>query len=216
MNVLRAWTYRVDRGMFAVTPTSERMGEAKRKARDLQQWLDALTVEERVVYCTARALYDRFIRPERVTEMCYHSVFFLHEYIKNSHGIIVEPTIGYINDGTDEVFISHAWLDFRDKKTDVSLTFTSRPEINPPGQLIYHDRVFGQGHAYSYHLEMPNAGRVALEEIRISGGANMVDKKDREHTRMLALAEDRSQIRTYLDSAPKGMTYEEIVARISD
>ncbi|WP_379862594.1 hypothetical protein [Mameliella alba] len=202
--------------MFAETSGSERMGEAKRKARELQQWLNALTVEERVVYSAARALYDRFIRPERVTEMCYHSVFFLHEYIKNSHGIIVEPTIGYINDGTDEVFMSHAWLDFKDKKTDVSLTFTSRPEINPPGQLIYHDRVFGQGHVYSYHREITQAGRAALEEIRISGGFDMVDQKEREHARMLILAEDRCQIRAYLDSAPKGMTYEEIVARISD
>lgn len=192
------------------------MGEAKRKARDLQKWLDTLTVEERVVHNTARALYDRFIRPERVTEMCYHSAFFLHEYIKNSHGIIVEPTIGYINDGTDEVFISHAWLGFRNKKTDVSLTFTSRPEINPPGQLIYHDRVFGQGHVYNYHREMSEAGRAALEEIRISGGVDMVEQKEREHARMLAMADDRSQIRTYLDSAPNGMTYEEIAARISD
>lgn len=192
------------------------MGEAKRKAADLQKWLDALTEEERVVYDSARALFDRFIRPERVREMCYHSVFFLHEYIKNCHGIIVEPMIGYINDGTDEVQISHAWLEFSGKKTDVSLTFTSRPEINPPGQLIYHDRVFGRGHVYSYHREMSQAGRAALEEIRVAGNAVMVDHKAREHAQMLSMAEDRSQIRTYLDSAPKGMTYEEIAARISD
>lgn len=191
------------------------MGEAKRKARDLQNWLDALTVEERIVYSTARALYDRFIRSERVTEMCYHSVFFLHEYIKNNHHIIVEPTIGYINDGTDELFISHAWLDFCGKKTDVSLTVTSRPEINPPGQLIYLDRVFGHGHVYSYHRQMPQEGRAALEEIRIAGDADIVDQKEREHARMLAMAEDRSQIRTYLDSAPRGMTYEDLAARVS-
>lgn len=192
------------------------MGEAKRKAADLRKWLDALTEEERVVYLSARALFDRFIRPERVREMCYHSVFFLHEYILNSHGIIVEPVIGYINDGTDEVLISHAWLEFSGKKTDVSLAFTSRPEINPPGQLIYLDRVFGQGHVYSYHREMTEAGRAALEEFRINGNATLVDHKEREHSRMLAMAEDPSGIRTYLDSAPEGMTYEEIVARISD
>jgi len=192
------------------------MGEAKRKARDLQNWLDALTAEERIVYDIARALYDRLIRPERVTEMCYHSVFFLHEYIKNTHGIIAEPTIGYINDGTDDIFMSHAWLAFRNKKTDLSLTMTSRPEINPPGQLIYHDRVFAQGHVYSYHREMSEGGKAALEEIRISSGVEMVEKKEREHARMLKMAEDRSQIRTYLDSAPKGMTYGEIAARISD
>jgi hypothetical protein len=194
----------------------EKMGEAKRKAADLQKWLDALTKEERVVYDSARALFDRFIHPERVREMCYHSVFFLHEYIKNSHGIIVEPMIGYINDGTDEVQISHAWLEFGGKKTDVSLTFTSRREINPPGQLIYHDRVFGQGNVYSYHREMSQAGRAALEEIRAAGNAVMVVHKAREHAQMLSMAEDRSQIRNYLDTAPKGMTYEEIAARISD
>lgn len=202
--------------IFAVTTMGGRMGEARRKAADLQKWLDALTEEERVVYQSARALFDRFIHPERVSEMCYHSVFFLHEYIKNNHGIIVEPVIGYINDGTDEVLMSHAWLEFSGKKTDVSLAFTSRPEINPPGQLIYLDRVFGRGQVYSYHREMSEAGRAALEEFRITGNAAMVDHKEREHAGMLAMAEDHGRIRTYLDSAPKGMTYEEIVARISD
>lgn len=202
--------------IFEFTTMGGRMGEAKRKATDLQKWLDALTDEERVVFDSARALFDRFIHPERVSEMCYHSVFFLHEYVKNSHGIIIEPVIGYINDGTDEVLISHAWLEFGGKKTDVSLAFTSRPEINPPGQLIYLDRVFGRGHAYSYHREMSEAGRAALEEFRIAGNAAMVDHKEREHARMLAMAEDHGRIRTYLDSAPKGMTYEAIVARISD
>lgn len=192
------------------------MGEAKQKAANLQKWRDTLTEEERVVYQSARALFDRFIRPKRVCEMCYHSVYFLHEYIKNSHGIIVEPVIGYINDGTDEVHMSHAWLEFGGKRTDVSLAFTSRPEINPPGQLIYLDRVFGQGHVYSYHNEISAAGRAELEKLRVNGNAEIVDQKEREHAMMLTMAEDRTQIRAYLDSAPKGMTYEEIVARISD
>lgn len=192
------------------------MGEAKRKAADLQKWLNAMTEEERVVYDSARALFDRFIHPNRVGEMCYHSAFFLHEYIKNSHGILVEPVIGYVNDGTDDVLMSHAWLEFSGKKTDVSLAFTSRPDINPPGQLIYLDRVFGQGQVYSYHREMSETGRAALEKFRIAGNAALVDHKEREHSQMLAMAEDRSRIRAYLDSAPKGMTYEEIVARISD
>ncbi|MBJ2153956.1 hypothetical protein [Paracoccus sp. IB05] len=191
------------------------MGEAKRNAADLKKWLDALTDEERVVYECARALFDRFIHPRRVSEMCYHSVFFLYEYIKKSHGIIVEPVIGYINDGTDEVLMSHAWLEFSGKKTDVSLAFTSRPDINPPGQLIYLDHVFGRGHVYSYHREMSEPGRAALDEFRSAGGAAMVDHKEREHAGMLALAEDKGMIRTYLDSAPSGMTYEEIVAGIS-
>lgn len=194
----------------------ERMGEAKRKEADLQKWLDALTEEERVIYASARALFDRFIHPKQVSEMCYHSAFFLHEYIKNRHGIIVEPVIGYVNDGTDEVLMSHAWLEFSGKKTDVSLAFTSRPAINPPGQLIYLDRVFGRGRVYSYHREMSETGRAALERFRITGNAAMVDHKEREHAQMLAMAEDRRGIRAYLDSAPKGMTYKELVARISD
>lgn len=192
------------------------MGEAKRKAADLQKWLNTLTDEENVVYDSARALFDRFIHPECISEMCYHSVFFLHEDIRNSHGIIVDPVIGYINDGTDDVLISHAWLEFGGKKTDVSLAFTSRPEINPPGQLIYLDRVFGRGHTYSYHREMSEAGRAALEEFRITRNAAIVEHKEREHAKMLAMVEERGRIRTYLDSAPKGMTYQEIVARIID
>ncbi|MBL3562852.1 hypothetical protein [Rhodovulum sulfidophilum] len=192
------------------------MGEAKRKAADLQKWLDALTEDERVVYDTARALFDCFIRPNHVGGMCYQSAFFLHEYIKNSHGIIVEPVIGYVNDGTDDVLMSHAWLEFRGKKTDVSLSFTSRPEINPPGQLIYLGRVFGKGQVYSYHREMSETGRSALEKLRITYIGALVDHKEREHAQMLAMAEDRSRIRAYLDSDPNGLTYEELVARISD
>ncbi|MDO6732456.1 hypothetical protein Q4577_20710 [Marinovum sp. 2_MG-2023] len=192
------------------------MGEAKRKAADLQKWLDALTAEERVVCDASRALFDRFIHPEQVSGVFYHSAFFLHEYIKNNHGIIVETVVGYDIDGNDEVLMSHAWFELSGKKTDVSLASTARPEINTPGQLIYLDRAFGRGQVYSYHQEMSETGSAALEKFRTTGNAAMNNYKEREHTRMIAMAADRSGIRAYLDSAPKGMTYEEIVTRISD
>jgi hypothetical protein len=41
-----------------------------------------------------------------------------------------------LNDGTDDIMISHAWLDYDGRKTDITLANTERPDIIPIGQVI--------------------------------------------------------------------------------
>ena len=186
------------------------MGQAKQKAAEMSTWLKSLTDEEKIICEISRALFDKLIKPRNVTGMCYHSVFFMHEYLKEKHGVDTEPVIGYVNDGTDDIMISHAWLEYAGKKTDVSLAVTEHPEISPAGQLIVLDKVIKSGHRYSYHTQMTPAGLLAMERIRASGNSAIVDHKAAEHLTMVARAKNPNLIRAYLDAEPNGFDYEKI------
>lgn len=186
------------------------MGQAKQKAAEISKWLSDLSDGEKTVYAAARSLFDKVIKPRNVTGMCYHSVFFLHEYLKDRHGIETKPVIGYVNDGTDDIFISHAWLDYDGKRTDVSLAVTEHPEVSPAGDLIVLDRVIKKGHTYSYHIEMTAAALKSLQTMRLQGHGAIVEHKMDEHMTMIARSRNASLIRPYLDAEPNGFTYNKI------
>ncbi|RUX43488.1 hypothetical protein EOA33_29175 [Mesorhizobium sp. M4A.F.Ca.ET.050.02.1.1] len=190
------------------------MGEAKQKAAAIAKWRDGLSDEAKIVNDAAQALFDKFIKPRHVTGMCYHSVFFLHEFLKDRHGIITVPIVGYVNDGTDDIMISHAWLEYEGKKTDVSLAVTARPDVSPAGELIILDRVVKGGHKYFYHREMTTAGLLQLQKMRMNGQQALVDHKMEEHSLMTARSTQTELIRSYLDGEPNGLTYEKIVVLI--
>lgn len=183
------------------------MGEAKRKAASVTKWLDGLPVEERIVFDTASDLFNKLIKPENISRMCYHSVFFLHEYLKNKHSIITTPIIGYVNDGTDDVMMSHAWLEFHGKKTDVSIAVTADPDMWPMGELIILDQVMKSGHKYTYHSEMTESGLQAM--MRMSN-QKIVTHKMEEHAIMTARSKNPDLIRPYLDGDPNGRDYNRI------
>ena len=186
------------------------MGQAKQKAAEMSIWLNSLTDKERIIHETARALFDKFIKPRNVTGMCYHSVFFLHENLKEKHGVTTEPVIGYVNDGTDDIMISHAWLEYAGRKTDVSLAVTEHPDVSPAGQLIVLDKVIKPGHKYNYHTQMTPAGLLALQTMRANGHHAIVEHKAAEHLTMVARAKNPDLIRAYLDAEPNGFDYEKI------
>lgn len=112
--------------------------------------------------------------------------------------------------------ISHAWLDYNGRKTDVTLARTERPDIMPIGQVIILDRVVHSGHAYSYHLEQSARGLAAetgmLQEPQ---SAEVVNMKRAEHLAMTARANDASVMRTFLDSAPDRMTFDMLKAVVN-
>ena len=146
--------------------------------------------------------------------MCYHSVFFLHEYLKNKHGIITLPVIGYVNDGTDDVMISHAWLEYDGKKTDVSLAVTAHPDVSPAGELIILDQVVKGGHRYTDHSHMTTAGLLHLQKMRTTGHQAVVDHKLEEHLIMTARSKNPDLIRPHLDREPNGFVYDKIAELI--
>jgi hypothetical protein len=189
------------------------MGQAKRRAKEIKQWVDSLTAEERLIAETADKLLNRVLKPMAATGMCYRMTFFLHLYLAEL-GIQTIPVVGYINDGTDEIMISHAWLEYDGKKIDVTLANSEHPDISPSGQVIVLDRVVHGGHTYSYHREQSAEG-LAAETGMLRESAQVVHMKRAEHIAMLARAEDASVMRALLDAAPDRMTFDMLNAVVN-
>jgi hypothetical protein len=146
--------------------------------------------------------------------MCYRLTFFLHLYLR-SKGMPTNPVIGYLNDGTDDIMVSHAWLELGGQKTDLTLGRTERPEVNLPGDILILDFPFRRAHAYTYHREKtPQA--IAVEErwLKEPDAAGLVRRKAAEHARMLRLSADPDAMRAFLDSAPDGLTYARLASII--
>ena len=155
------------------------MGHAKKKAAELAAWLETLSAEERTAFAVARAAYERIIKAQAATGMCYRMAFFLTAYLTERHGIRVEPVVGYINDGTDDIMISHAWIELGGKKTDISLTMTEHPDAQPTGSLS-QPWCFSRHRASSNKTELASTkdclGPVVDGELAVNG-VNVVDDR---------------------------------------
>lgn len=189
------------------------MGQAKQKAKLLEDWKSSLSKEECTVFDIAFRLHNNFIKPRDVTGMCYHSVFFLYLYLKKTHGITTTPIIGYVNDGTDDIFVSHAWLEFNGKRIDVSAAVTD-PRIGAAGELIILDRVMKAGLRYGYCREIPEEGIRQHELLRMTGTRALLERKEQEHATMVRRVNDDDEILSYLDNEPNGFTLQRIASLI--
>lgn len=189
------------------------MGQAKQKVKSLDDWKSGLSKEERTVFDIAFRLHHNFIKPRNVTGMCYHSVFFLYLYFKKTHGITTIPIIGYVNDGTDDIFVSHAWLEFDGKRIDVSVAVTD-PRIGEAGELIILDRVMKAGFRYGYYLEIPEEGIRQHDLLRMTGTRALLERKELEHAAMVRRVSDDDEILSYLDNEPNGFTFQRISSLI--
>ena len=72
-------------------------------------------------------------------------------YLGMSHGIPTDVVLGYINDGTDKVYASHARVEQNRRRTDVATPF-NRP---PLGTAYILGEVHERNHPWTYHLERP-------------------------------------------------------------
>ncbi|MGX8009478.1 hypothetical protein ACVDG8_010935 [Mesorhizobium sp. ORM8.1] len=169
-----------------------------------------MTLDERVLVDAAERLFGRFIEPAESTGMCYRMTFFLHLYLA-AKGIRTVPVVGYVNDGSDEVMISHAWIEFEGKKTDLTLGITEHSDLNPVGNVIILDRIVRSGRNYSYHREKSPEGR-AIETLWLQDSeiGPLVRRKADEHSAMCIWASSPDQMRAFLDAAPDGLTYDAI------
>ncbi len=189
------------------------MGQAKRrteayakaKAELLQMNCDnALVVAE-----TTIKLFDRFIQPQRYTGGCYYITMLLHRFLTFELGIPTRPIVGYVNDGTDDVMISHAWLEFEGVKSDLMLNLPNPSSQQPSGALLVLDRALIKGQlSYSYHIEQTESGRAQTEVMRRDPNiAPLLHHKEQEHQAMLERAEDGTLMKAYLDAAPPEFGY---------
>ncbi|MET4316269.1 hypothetical protein [Bradyrhizobium sp. RT5a] len=192
------------------------MGQAKRRDAELKTWLASLSPAQKVVADAAQRVVTRYVDPAEGTGMCYRLSFFLHLYLL-SKGVRTAPVVGYVNDGTDDIFMSHAWVAHEDKKTDVTLHRPERPHLNPAGDLLILDFPFRRAHKYSYHLTKSQAAiDLESELLKDPRGGMIVRHKAEEHVLMSRRAQSAEAMRAYLDSAPDGTTYNRFVSIIEE
>lgn len=147
--------------------------------------------------------------------MCYRLAFFLTTLLRVEHGIEVEPVVGYVNDGDGEAMASHAWIEFANKRTDLSLAFTEHPDVQHPGEALILDRVVRAGHRYTHHRSRtPAALAAAAYAASDTRFAEALAHKEAEHIAMVARAKDSQLMRAYLDAAPDGFDFERLAGLV--
>lgn len=191
------------------------MGEAKRRAQARDAWWGSLSPDGRVVAEVAQRIFDRLVAPSQAIGMCYRLAFFLEQYLAVEHGISVEAVVGYVNDGTDDVMISHAWIEFEGQRTDLSLANVQHPHAQSAGEVLIMGNIARAGQRYSYHRERSLAGLVIAQELMQDPKVGaMVLQKEEEHLFMVARTKSADLRRSYLDGAPDGLNFERLAALV--
>lgn len=131
-----------------------------------------------------------------MTGACYWISILLNRVLAKEYGIESDVVLGWIHDG-DNLFISHAWLEMRGKKTDL---MAERPGVDSSkrGPTIVLDYIFkgASNTMYSYHLDKtPEA--LAKDEEEIAADPTFLARlraKDKEHARIArAIASDAAK-----------------------
>lgn len=193
------------------------MGEARRRKVEIAitkqkyaDWLDTLTQIEREVALVAMRTHERIVVGKRLLGGCYLLSFFLSQYLKRERGIETTAVVGWVNDGATPLMISHAWLEFEGKKTDITLTHTEHPDVQLPGELIILDYVVRSGRVkYTYHRQRSTEAVAALQKLR-DEMPWVVDAKEAEHLQMEEMSQSKTMIQKYLNAAPSDRNYDAI------
>jgi hypothetical protein len=140
----------------------------------------------------------------------------LHRYLKDERGIETEVVVGYVNDGTDDIYMSHGWLEHEGLKTDLTLYLTEHPDVQLAGNLLVADQVLRPGAAtHTYHRQRPVVGlRKEMDMMNDPDLAPIVAHKAQEHLSMVARAKNRTLLDAYLNMAPKELSYEAMTAAL--
>ena len=175
----------------------------------IEPWLATLSKEARIVASTALALNKNIIEAYPAVGGCYHSTFFMFEYFRSMFGIDVEPVVGWVNDGRDAVMIPHAWIEFENTITDISLTQTEYPEQQLRGALIVIDKIIRPGQlSYTYHKARTAE---AMEALVLVHPDELAESEERQAF-MTAISKSPKQIRAYLKSAPPKLSFRVLAA----
>lgn len=178
-----------------------------------QRWEQSLNVAERTIVDTARKLYSAL----PLSGACYHTSFFLYYYLKMRHGIEGRVEVGFINDGTDPLYASHAWYVYQGRITDLAVSRPFDPSSNWRGPVIILGKEVVAGWKWSYHTETSRRGREAIKNLLTTASANpydVISVAKQTHIRMSQAARSDEAIRAYLDQSPRGCTYLDLVEKI--
>lgn len=199
------------------------MGDARRRKveiaitkRKYADWLDTLTQMEREVALVAMRTHERIVEGKRLLGGCYLLSFFLNQYLKREKGIETTAVVGWVNDGTTPLMISHAWLEFEGKKTDITLTHTEHPDAQLTGELIILDHVVRSGRVkYTYHRQRTMEAVITLQKLR-EEMPWAVDAKEAEHLQMEEMSESEAMIQKYLNAAPDDRNYDALARLLAN
>jgi len=137
--------------------------------------------------------------------------YLLKMILHKEYNIESDAVIGFVNDGTDDIMISHGWLEYQGRKIDVALANPNHGQR--PGPVLILDQKFQDyGTAdYSYHRERGDAGERAIQRLLELGDSQvdaMIQQKEKEHGFMVEIASSEKQIMEYLSNAQNGANYE--------
>lgn len=199
------------------------MGEAQRRKAEIEKvsrlytdWLATLTQSEREVAQVSMLAHERIVKGKRLLGACYLLSFFLHQYLKREKGIETTVVVGWINDGTTPLMISHAWLEFGGKKSDITLTHTEHPDVQLIGELIILEHVVRSGRVkYTYHRQRSMEAVIALQKLR-EEMPWFVDAKEAEHLQMEEMSESEAMIQKYLNAAPDDRNYDALARLLAN
>jgi len=199
------------------------MGEAQRRKAEIEKvsrlytdWLATLTQSEREVAQVSMRAHERIVKGKRLLGACYLLSFFLHQYLKREKGIETTVVVGWINDGTTPLMISHAWLEFGGKKSDITLTHTEHPDAQLTGELIILEHVVRSGRVkYTYHRQRSKEAVIALQKLR-EEMPWAVDAKEAEHLQMEEISESEAMIQKYLNAAPDDRNYDALARLLAN
>lgn len=196
------------------------MGQSKQRLESYKMAKQALLgrcdPEARVVAETAIRLFDGFILPNHFTGGCYQVSMTLHRFLMETHRISTEVVVGYVNDGTDDIMISHAWLDYNGKKIDLNLHVMANPDATKPGDLIVLDQVLRPGAlTYTYHTERTGAYLIAAHRLLSDPDLGAVARhKEEEHLIMQARSKNPALMEAYIAAAPTEIGYAAMTAAL--
>lgn len=187
------------------------MGEGKRRRQELEAMISTFSTEQKIIFDLAQSAYDKIIRANNFQGACYHMTYFLKAVLHKEHQIKTDAVIGFINDGTDDIMISHGWLEYQGSKVDIAAANPNHGQ--PPGPVLILDYKFQEQGTieYTYHHQRGEKGERAIQQLgqsKIPEVLQMIKEKEQEHGWMLDIGSSNEKIMDYLNGAPNGATYD--------
>lgn len=165
------------------------MGEARRRKSEIEYFkiandlLANLQGDEKTVAQVSLDVFQKVVLGYDMVEGCYNLAFFLREYLGREHGVKVDIVVGWLVNHNLDGGMSHAWIEYNGKKTDISVWNNERPDIFLPGSVIIQDIEYRKGvTSYSYFKELPSFVRERRDAIKSQDDyhGEFIRKKDAE------------------------------------
>ena len=184
------------------------MGQAEVRRAAHQRWIKSLSEADRIIARVASSLHSKFPR----WGACYQTAMFLGFHLYFKYDIQAEVVIGYVNDGTDDLYASHAWIETDERITDVAISRPQHPHLQKSGPLLIIGTTINSGwNGYTYHREVPAAGVEEIEKMRAdpSFRSQYIEREKLIRTMTVMARYPTTQLK-FLNNDPEGMSYDQM------